>query len=76
MKSYNDYIKRVKNETIPCYEPLIGNEEIKILKKREIETKLAIASLYKSQIKQLKNHYPNLMEFGGELATEVIWRLR
>lgn len=33
MKSYNDYIKRVKNETIPCYEPLIGNEEIKILKK-------------------------------------------
>ena len=33
MKSYNDYIKRVKNETIPCYEPSIGNEEIRILKK-------------------------------------------
>lgn len=55
---------------------ILDKPEIKILKKREIETKLAIASLYKSQIKQLKNHYPNLMEFGGELATEVIWRLR
>jgi len=33
MKSYNDYIKRVKNETIPCYEPSIGNDEIRVLKK-------------------------------------------
>ena len=33
MKPYNDYIKRVKNETIPCYEPSIGNDEIRVLKK-------------------------------------------
>jgi dTDP-4-amino-4,6-dideoxygalactose transaminase len=33
MKSYNNYIKRIKNETLPCYEPSIGNEEIAVLKK-------------------------------------------
>jgi len=33
MKPYNDYIKRIKNETIPCYEPSIGNDEIRVLKK-------------------------------------------
>jgi perosamine synthetase len=33
MKSYKNYIKRIKNESIPCYEPLIGNEEIQVLKK-------------------------------------------
>jgi perosamine synthetase len=33
MKTYNDYIKRIKNETIPCYEPSIGNDEIRVLKK-------------------------------------------
>jgi perosamine synthetase len=33
MRTYKDYIKRIKNETIPCYEPSIGNDEIRVLKK-------------------------------------------
>ena len=30
--SYDDYLKRVSNETIPAYEPDVGAEELKLLK--------------------------------------------
>ena len=30
-KSYKDYMTRVKRENIPCYEPSLGQEEIKNL---------------------------------------------
>tara|TARA_B100000035_G_scaffold72540_1_gene59879 strand:- start:9138 stop:10271 length:1134 start_codon:yes stop_codon:yes gene_type:complete len=55
--SYEDYVKRVSKETIPCYEPSIGKEELKNLKNviesnwlsegkyvREFEEKLRISS--------------------------------
>ncbi len=55
--SYEKYIKRVSKETIPCYEPSIGKEELKNLKNviesnwlsegkyvREFEEKLRISS--------------------------------
>ena len=32
-EKYSWWIKRIKNETLPCYEPSIGNEEIAVLKK-------------------------------------------
>ena len=33
MNNYKNYLKRIKKETLPCYEPSLGNEEINVLKK-------------------------------------------
>ena len=54
--SYKDYINRISNETIPAYEPNVGNEELELIKDvidrnwlsegkyvREFEKKLSIA---------------------------------
>ncbi len=54
--SYKDYINRISNETIPAYEPDVGNEELELIKDvidrnwlsegkyvREFEKKLSIA---------------------------------
>ena len=32
-QNYSNYIKRIKKEKIPCYEPMVGFEEINNLKK-------------------------------------------
>jgi perosamine synthetase len=59
-KDYKNYIERISNETIPCYEPDVGSEELELVKDvidsnwlsegkyvREFEKRLSIASQMK-----------------------------